>query len=68
MVKNTHIKTFRTTIVNINKASYKTKVIYNYRQKTPKNISNYFQSIDAIQIAIKDKTGIESFTDIFYIK
>lgn len=62
-----HFKTFKTLNLNINKASFKLKVVYPYTQKTPKNILKLFKTIDVNQPEVKEKTMLEIFEEKFIL-
>lgn len=62
-----HLKQFTTLNLNINKASFNLKVIYESRQKSPKRITRIFRAIDVNQPEVKVKTMVEVFSEKYIL-
>ncbi len=56
-----HLRQYRVTNFNINKASFNLKVIYKFQQRVAKRIVKLFKKIDVKKEKKKEKTGLEIF-------
>ena len=67
MKKYLHFKQIKTLNLNINKASFNLKVIYNNRQRVSKKIIKLFKNIDVNKSKLKEKTMLEIFNEKYFL-
>ena len=63
MQRNLHLKTKLKKVITINKASYKSKFVFNLRQRSPKDIIKYFISLDIKKTIVKSRSPLQNFRE-----